>query len=66
MGTPAHAQQRVFVEMPPESLDTAPPMIGYESDADIAHSENNILQWMAYLPDDCIRTMILMGWDITT
>jgi hypothetical protein len=32
----------------------------------MAHSEENILRWMEYLPDDCIRTMILMGWDITT
>jgi hypothetical protein len=66
MGMPAHAQQQVFVEISPESLDTASPAIRYESDADIAHSENNILQWMAYLPEDCIRTMVLMGWDVTT
>jgi hypothetical protein len=24
------------------------------------------LRWMSYLPEDCIRTMVLMGWDITT
>jgi hypothetical protein len=24
------------------------------------------LRWMSYLPDECIRTMILMGWDVTT
>jgi hypothetical protein len=23
-------------------------------------------QWMAYLPKDCIKTMIHMGWDVTT
>jgi hypothetical protein len=33
---------------------------------DDARSENNILQWMSYLPEDCIKTMIQMGWDITT
>jgi hypothetical protein len=32
----------------------------------MARSENNILQWMAYLPEDCIRRMIAMGWDVTT
>jgi hypothetical protein len=37
-----------------------------ESAADIAHSEENILRWMSYLPEDCIRTMVLMGWDIST
>ena len=31
-----------------------------------ARSEENILNWMSYLPEDCIKTMILMGWDITT
>jgi hypothetical protein len=33
---------------------------------DIARSEENILQWMSYLPADCVQTMILMGWDIST
>jgi hypothetical protein len=33
---------------------------------DAARSEENILQWMSYLPEDCIRTMIDMGWDVTT
>jgi hypothetical protein len=36
------------------------------SDSNVAHSENNILQWMAYLPEDCIRTIIQMEWDVTT
>jgi hypothetical protein len=30
---------------------------------DVRRSESNILQWMSYLPDDCIKTMIAMGWD---
>jgi hypothetical protein len=33
---------------------------------DVARSEENILQWTSYLPEDCVRTMIEMGWDITT
>jgi hypothetical protein len=37
-----------------------------QNDADVARSENNVLKWMAYLPEDCIRTMIQMGWDVTT
>lgn len=35
-------------------------------DFDVAHSEKNILDWMEYLPQDCIETMIRMGWDCTT
>jgi len=66
MGTQAHAQRRPFVEMQSESLAIAERTDARESAADIAHSEENILAWMSYLPEDCIRTMVLMGWDITT
>jgi hypothetical protein len=66
MGSEAQAQRLPFIEMPKECLEIAQPAIKYESTADIAHSEENILRWMAYLPEDCIRTMVLMGWDITT
>jgi hypothetical protein len=54
METQAHARWQPFIEIPKEC------------DADIARSEENILRWMSYLPDECIRTMILMGWDVTT
>ena len=66
MATEAHAQQRVFIDMQSEPLADPARSVARESAADIARSENNILQWMSYLPEDCIRTMVLMGWDITT
>ena len=66
METQAHARWQPFIEIPEECLSRALPAIQLESDADIARSEENILRWMSYLPDECIRTMILMGWDITT
>jgi len=34
--------------------------------ADARHSVQNILQWNSYLPGDCVRTMVRMGWDYTT
>jgi hypothetical protein len=34
--------------------------------ADAKRSVQNILQWNAYLPTDCVRTMVRMGWDYTT
>jgi hypothetical protein len=34
--------------------------------ADAKRSVQNILQWNAYLPCDCVRTMVRMGWDYTT
>jgi hypothetical protein len=32
----------------------------------IARSDTNILKWQEYLPEDCIRRMIQMKWDVTT
>jgi hypothetical protein len=57
--------QQVFVE-PFGELSDAAPVEAWVNDADVARSEENILQWMSYLPEDCIRTMIDMGWDVTT
>jgi hypothetical protein len=34
--------------------------------ADAKRSVKNISQWNAYLPTDCVRTMVSMGWDYTT
>lgn len=61
-----HVLQRVFVKLPMESSDIASPIDVRVSDADVVRSENNILQWMSYLPEDCIKAMIAMGWDLTT
>ena len=40
---------RVFIELPEELSDTAS-SIDVQNDADVARSERNVLQWMAYLP----------------
>jgi hypothetical protein len=55
-----------FVGIPEEPSDAAASIEVRANEADAARSEENILQWMSYLPEDCIRTMIAMGWDITT
>jgi hypothetical protein len=34
--------------------------------ADAARSLRNIALWNSYLPPDCVRTMVRMGWDYTT
>ena len=62
----SQAQQRVSAEVPTEPPEASAPVESQVSNADAARSEENILQWMAYLPEDCVRTMIDMGWDITT
>jgi hypothetical protein len=34
--------------------------------ADIERSEQNVRLWRSYLPQECVDTMIRMGWDETT
>ena len=34
--------------------------------ADAKRSVQNILEWNSYLPSDCVRAMVRMGWDYTT
>lgn len=50
------------------SMETAleppePQLEGQPSAEDTARSAQNIALWKSYLPDDCVETMISMGWD---
>lgn len=68
MNTYTQVPQRVFADLLEDvgaDSVTAASSDGV-NDADVARSEDNILRWMEYLPEDCIRTMILMGWDVST
>lgn len=31
-----------------------------------ARSAANISNWLTYLPPDCVRSMVKMGWDMST
>jgi hypothetical protein len=64
MDTYIQVPQRVFIDLLGGLPSTS--SMDVQNDTDIARSEKNVLQWMAYLPEDCIRTMIQMGWDVTT
>jgi hypothetical protein len=64
--TDTRVPQPAFVEHPGDQPDAATPADAPLNGADAVRSEENILQWMSYLPEDCVRTMIDMGWDITT
>jgi hypothetical protein len=63
MDTNTQILQRGFLVYPLELSDTVSTLAVRSDDA---RSENNIFQWMSYLPEDCVKTMIRMGWDITT
>lgn len=60
------APQQAFDEIFGTPSYAASPVEARATDADAARSEENILQWMSYLPEPCIRTMIDMGWDVST
>jgi hypothetical protein len=66
METYTLVQPQEFVDTPGEPSDAAAPVEARVSNAETARSDENILQWMSYLPEDCIRTMIEMGWNVTT
>jgi hypothetical protein len=55
-----------FVEFPWEPSDATVSIDVRANEADAARSNQNMVQWTSYLPGDCIRTMIAMGWDVTT
>jgi hypothetical protein len=66
METDTQVQPRVFMRLGGELWDAATRAGVGVSKADVVRSEENILRWMTYLPQDCIETMIRMGWDVTT
>jgi hypothetical protein len=59
-------QQQDIDELPEEPTEAAATVEGRVNQDDAARSEQNILQWMSYLPEDCVKTMIEMGWHVTT
>jgi hypothetical protein len=66
MCTTTQVLQQVAVELKLESMDAASPIDARVNVEDRMRSENNILMWMSYLPEDCVKTMIVMGWNATT
>jgi hypothetical protein len=65
MDTDSQTRQLLAAAILMESADTSPAFSARNA-AEIAHSERNVLQWMTYLPQDCIKAMIDMGWDFST
>jgi hypothetical protein len=66
MATDALVQPQVYMGLGGGLWNAPVPAGLMVSNADIVRSEENILRWMTYLPQDCIETMIRMGWDVTT
>jgi hypothetical protein len=64
MDTYTQVPRRVFIDL----VESFSPMCSMDprNDADVARSQTNIQQWLEYLPEDCIKSTIRMGWDVTT
>jgi hypothetical protein len=66
MNTDGRLLRSVFDELQDDASGAAA-QNGWEVDArNAARSRKNISQWRSYLPEDCVDTMIRMGWDVTT
>jgi hypothetical protein len=55
-GHESHWSEFLKDEQPEESVEVS----------QANHSRDNIARWSTYLPADCIRTMVDMGWDRST
>jgi hypothetical protein len=61
-GTAPASAARKLVE---ESSEPHIPADGQISEADAARAAENIRVWRTYLPQDCVDTMIEMGWHLS-
>jgi hypothetical protein len=61
-----NGNQRTFALYPMQSSTASAPIDVRRSGTDAMRSKRNILQWTSYLPEDCVKRMIEMGWDVTT
>jgi hypothetical protein len=66
METDTRQPVQVFVDLQTESSDAAAPVEVPVNGTAAARSDENISQWNSYLPADCVKTMIEMGWHATT
>jgi hypothetical protein len=66
METDTQVQPQGFMELTGELWDAPVPAGVPVGNDEVVRSEENILRWMAYLPQECIEAMIRMGWDLTT
>ncbi len=67
MDTNTQVEERKFTKPSMEHLDVASQVNPRIDNTDaVRRSEDNILKWLKYLPEDCISRMIDMEWDITT
>jgi hypothetical protein len=66
MNVDAWPRAAIFAALNIPSLDTLAKTSVRAVRINDKRSAGNIEQWRSYLPEDCVSTMIKMGWDQTT
>jgi hypothetical protein len=65
MKTAAHSSEPTGAESH-QTLDGTTDINQGAGTEDGTRAADNISQWTSYLPPDCVKAMIAMGWDRTT
>jgi hypothetical protein len=60
-----HGARRSF-ESPWDAVPLVASTEAEDTRSDATRSARNIALWRTYLPEDCVKVMIAMRWDITT
>jgi hypothetical protein len=66
MTTNLNGQQEAFAGFDDEVPTITDQIATFFSEPEPTHSAKNILLWKSYLPNDCVKSMITMGWDHST
>ncbi len=66
MNTDAWPATAIFAALHVRSLDSDTGSERTTFRVNSMRSLGNIRRWRSYLPEDCVDTMIKMGWDQTT
>ena len=66
MTTNLNGQQEAFAGIDDEAPTITDQIAAFFSEPESTHSAKNILLWKSYLPNDCVKSMITMGWDHST
>jgi hypothetical protein len=66
MSINAYAPQKAFAGIRSDGPTITEQITVFFTEHLRSHSAKNVVIWKSYLPEDCIKSMVDMGWDYTT
>jgi hypothetical protein len=60
------SQHQAFAGILGKAPNSVKPLTSSAPEADAARRAQNISVWSSYLPQDCVQSMITMGWHDST